>query len=111
MLKVSSPLPTDVCVDLGDGTGFVTTVLAPLVSSVLAVDLSEAMARSLAERAAYAGLANVSTKVADLKDFQLPPASADLIFSSCALHHLDQPAIPALVSPELQWRGPGGRLV
>ena len=111
LLKVSSPQPTDVCVDLGAGTGFVTTVLAPLVSSVLAVDISEAMARSLAERAADAGLANVSTKVADLKDFQLPQASADLIVSSYALHHLVNPDKQALVARAGQWLRPGGRLV
>ena len=28
-----SPQPSDVCVDLGAGTGFVTTALAPLVAS------------------------------------------------------------------------------
>ena len=74
--------------DLGVGTGFVTTALAPLVASVRAVDVSPAMAEALAERAADAGLANVSTEVTDLKDFRLPPPHADLIVSSYALHHL-----------------------
>ena len=37
LIGLSSPKPTDACVDLGAGTGFVTTALASLVSSVLAV--------------------------------------------------------------------------
>ncbi|HYZ52877.1 MAG TPA: hypothetical protein VE733_05110, partial [Streptosporangiaceae bacterium] len=43
LIEVASPQPADACVDLGAGTGFVTTALAPLVSSVLAVDISSAM--------------------------------------------------------------------
>jgi ubiquinone/menaquinone biosynthesis C-methylase UbiE len=43
ILVLSRPQPSDVCVDLGAGTGFVTTALAPLVASVRAVDISPAM--------------------------------------------------------------------
>src|SRR5215469_14287141 len=42
LIQLASPKPTDACVDLGAGTGFVTTAMAPLVSSVLAVDISSA---------------------------------------------------------------------
>jgi ubiquinone/menaquinone biosynthesis C-methylase UbiE len=108
---VSSPQPGDACVDLGAGTGFVTTALAPLVSSVLAVDISSAMTRSLAERAAQAGLANVSTRVADLKDLRLPPDSVDLIVSSYALHHLVNTDKRELVARAARWLRPGGSLV
>ena len=88
LLDVSGPRPTDACVDLGAGTGFVTTALAPQVSSVLAVDISPAMAKFLAERVERAGLRNVRTAVTDLRELRLPPVSADLIVSSYALHHL-----------------------
>ena len=50
LLDMAAPRPGDACVDLGAGTGFVTTALAPKVSSVLAVDISPAMARSLAAK-------------------------------------------------------------
>ena len=63
MLEIAAPQPADACVDLGAGTGFVTMALAPLTSSVLAVDISSAMAAALAERAAQDGLSNVSTQV------------------------------------------------
>ena len=111
LIDVASPRPADSCVDLGAGTGFVTMALAPLVSSVLAVDISPAMASALAEQAAADGLANVSTQVADLVEFQLPPTSTDLVVSSYALHHLVDPDKRALVARAAQWLRPGGRLV
>lgn len=111
LLEVASPQPADACVDLGAGTGFVTTALAPLVSSVLAVDISSAMAESLAERAAEAGLANVATEVADLKELQLRPASADLLVTNYALHHLVDADKRALVARAVTWLRPGGRFV
>jgi ubiquinone/menaquinone biosynthesis C-methylase UbiE len=111
LMRLSSPEPTDACVDLGAGTGFVTTALAPRVSSVLAVDLSAGMAASLAERAARDGLHNVSIKVSDLREFELPLASVDLVVSSYALHHLADPDKQALVARAARWLRPGGRLV
>ncbi len=111
LMRLSSPEPTDACVDLGAGTGFVTTALAPRVSSVLAVDLSAGMAASLAERAARGGLHNVSIEVSDLREFELPSASVDLVVSSYALHHLADPDKQALVARAARWLRPGGRLV
>ena len=111
LLEISAPQPADVCVDLGAGTGFVTTALAPKVASVLAVDISAAMAKTLAEKAAEAGLVNVATEVADLTGFDLPPASADLLVTNYALHHLVDAEKRALVARSLRWLRPGGRLV
>ena len=111
ILALSRPQPSDVCVDLGAGTGFVTTALAPLVASVHAIDISPAMTNAVAERSADAGLANVSTEVADLKDLLLPAAQADLIVSSYALHHLADSDKRALAARAAQGLRPGGRLV
>lgn len=111
MLEVSRPQSTDACVDLGAGTGFVTTTLAPQVLSVLAIDISPAMVRSLAEQATEAGLGNVRTQVADLTELELPASSADLIVTNYALHHLQDPDKRALVARTARWLKPGGRLV
>jgi ubiquinone/menaquinone biosynthesis C-methylase UbiE len=111
ILVLSQPRPSDVCVDLGAGTGFVTMPLARRVASVLAVDISPAMTNAVTEQAADVGLANVAAEVADLKDFRLPPAHADLIVSSYALHHLTDADKRALVARAAQWLRPGGRLV
>lgn len=111
LVAMSGPREADACVDLGAGTGFVTSAIAPLVSSVLAVDISPAMAGSLSERMARAGLRNVRTEVADLRELRLPPASADLIVSSYALHHLRDADKRALTAEAARWLRPGGRIV
>jgi ubiquinone/menaquinone biosynthesis C-methylase UbiE len=110
LLAISAPTPADACVDLGAGTGFVATALAPLVDSVLAVDISPLMAESLAARAAQDGLGNVRTQVADLRTFRLPEASVDLVVSSYALHHLRDEDKRALAAEAARWLRPGGRI-
>ena len=111
LLDAAQPSPSDVCVDLGAGTGFVALALAPRVTSVLAVDIAPAMAEDLSRRAREAGLRNLSTEVCDLNELRLPEASADLIVSSYALHHLLNPDKRALVARTARWLRPGGRLV
>jgi ubiquinone/menaquinone biosynthesis C-methylase UbiE len=111
LVAIAAPRSADACVDLGAGTGFVALALAPLVESVLAVDISPAMASSLAVSATQAGLGNVRTEVADLRTFQLPAASADLVVSSYALHHLRDQDKRALAAEAARWLRPGGRIV
>jgi ubiquinone/menaquinone biosynthesis C-methylase UbiE len=111
LLAIANPGTADACVDLGAGTGFVALALAPLVDSVLAVDISAAMAESLAVHAAQAGLENVRTEVADLRTFTMPAASADLVVSSYALHHLRDQDKRALAAEVARWLRPGGRIV
>ena len=111
LVEMAAPRPGDACVDLGAGTGFVTMALAPLTCSVLAVDISGAMTSALAERAAQDGLGNVATQVSDLRELRLGPASADLVVSSYALHHLADADKRALVVRAARWLRPGGRIV
>lgn len=111
LLSRCEPRSTDACVDLGAGTGFVTTAIAPEVDSVLAVDVSPAMAKTLAGHAARAGQPNVRTQVADLRELRLPEASVDLIVSSYALHHLRDADKRALAAETARWLRPGGRIV
>ena len=111
LLAIAEPRAADACADLGAGTGFVALALAPLAGSVLAVDVSPAMAESLAARAARAGLENVQVEVADLRTLRLPAASVDLVVSSYALHHLRDDDKRALVAEAARWLRPGGRIV
>jgi ubiquinone/menaquinone biosynthesis C-methylase UbiE len=111
LLAIAGPGPAGACVDLGAGTGFVALALAPLAGSVVAVDISPVMAGSLAGRAAQAGLSNVRTEVADLRAFQMPAASVDLVVSSYALHHLRDQDKRALAAEAARWLRPGGRIV
>ena len=91
--------------------GSVALALAPLAGSVPAVDISPVMAESLAARAAQAGLGNVATGVADLRAFQLPAASVDLVVSSYTLHHLRDEDKRTLAAEAVRWLRPGGRIV
>jgi ubiquinone/menaquinone biosynthesis C-methylase UbiE len=111
MLACARPQPSDVCVDLGAGTGFVTLALAPMVASVTAVDISPEMTKVLSARAADAGLVNVSAHEADLMGFRFPPGGADLVVTSYALHHLADADKRALAARAAQWLRPGGRLI
>jgi ubiquinone/menaquinone biosynthesis C-methylase UbiE len=111
LLAIAEPGPADACVDLGAGAGFVALALAPLAGSVLAVDISPVMAESLAAHAAQAGLRNVRIEVADLRTFQLPPGSVDLVVSSYALHHLRDEDKRTLAAEAARWLRPGGRIV
>jgi ubiquinone/menaquinone biosynthesis C-methylase UbiE len=111
LLAISAPEPGDACVDLGAGTGFVALALAPLVGSVLAVDISPVMVESLAARAVQAGSRNIRTAVADLRTFRLPSASVDLVVSSYALHHLRDDDKRTLAAEAARWLRPRGRIV
>lgn len=111
LLEIAHPTGSDVCVDLGAGTGFVTLALAPHVASVLAVDISPAMAQALTGKAAAAGQSNVATEVADLVNFRLPAGSVNLVVSNYALHHLIDADKRRVVAQAADWLRPGGRLV
>lgn len=110
MLQLAAPAPTDRCLDLGAGTGFLTLPLAELVASVQASDLSEQMLGSLRADAARAG-APVTTLVSDMAQLQLPPASFDLIVSSYAMHYLADDDKALLLRHMHGWLVPGGRIV
>jgi ubiquinone/menaquinone biosynthesis C-methylase UbiE len=97
-------------VDLGAGTGFLAVDLSSRVRGVLAVDIAPAMLEVLREAAKGRGR-RIETRVADLRHFDLPAASVDLVVSSYALHHLSDRDKVALLRRARIWLRPGGRLV
>lgn len=98
-------------VDLGAGGGFLALAVAPLCSSVVAVDISDGMLDELRDAARDKGITNVEVRVADLADFDLPAASVDVVVSNYALHHLTDADKSALLARAHEWLKPGGRLV
>ncbi|HVA61591.1 MAG TPA: methyltransferase domain-containing protein [Mycobacteriales bacterium] len=111
VLRAAHAQPSDVCVDLGAGTGFLTLALASEVASVLAVDISPAMIAGLEATVRGRGIQNVSSRVADLMAVTLPDNSVDLLVSNYALHHLIDADKRALMGRAARWLRPGGRLV
>ncbi|TVY10788.1 class I SAM-dependent methyltransferase [Paenibacillus cremeus] len=75
-------------IDLGAGTGRLTTVLAPEVRSIIALDASVAMLEVTAQRLQKAGLSGWSTIAADHRKLPLADGSADLIVSGWSICYL-----------------------
>lgn len=111
VLTVAQVRRGTVVVDLGAGTGSLSLPLAEQGADVTAVDISPAMLERVAEKAAGAGLDRVKCVVARVENFDLPPASVDLVVSSYALHHLRDADKEALVRAVTRWLRPGGQLI
>ncbi len=75
-------------VDMGAGTGRLTTTLAPEARSIIALDASEAMLQVNAERLSDIGLRNWSTQVSDHRKLPLANRSADLVVSGWSICYL-----------------------
>lgn len=98
-------------VDIGCGTGATTLELAGMAGgggSVLAVDVSRPLLERAAARAASAGLANVSFKLADAQTHAFSPSSADLVVSRFGVMFFADPV--AAFANIVRVLKPGGRV-
>lgn len=80
-----------VLVDLGAGDGYLARAVASEVSSVIAVDISEAMLSELSKKAEKQGISNIRTILGDGCDMPLPNNSADIVCANMFLHHIEEP--------------------
>jgi ubiquinone/menaquinone biosynthesis C-methylase UbiE len=103
--------PGDQVVDLGCGTGQLSLPLAERGARVLAVDVSPAMMKRLAERAEERSVTGLEYLAAPIEALSLPPGSADLVVTSYALHHLRDADKDKLVAAAFRWLRPGGTLL
>lgn len=95
--------------ELGCGTGSTAILHAPFVAHLHAVDFSERMIGIAREKAAAAGVANLSFEVADVDTFAPPAEGYDAVLALSLLHLVDDRA--ALLSRMHGWLKPGGLLV
>jgi len=88
--EAAQPNRSMAALEIGCGTGLVTTELAPLLKSVLAIDTSDGMLGVLKEKISVLGLNNITAKHLDLlaDASGLAGASFDLIYSSMVFHHI-----------------------
>jgi SAM-dependent methyltransferase len=100
---------TDVVVDLGAGSGFLTIPLAGRARRLYAVDHSRKMLERLSGKLAGDGRTVVATR-ADLRSFD-PPEPVDVVVSNYALHHLRHANKVELLRRCRAWMNPGGRIV
>lgn len=102
---------TATSVDIGAGTGAIAVPLAAQMRRVVAVDVSRSMLGALEVAAAHQGIDNIDVRLVPIEDFDLPPASVDLVVSNYALHHLLDRDKKIFVEHAAVWLRPGGRLV
>lgn len=107
----SEPGATMDCIDLGCGSGQLTLRLAPMVRSIRAIDVSQAMIDLLLQNASAAGVTNVTGEAVPIERLTVESGSVDLVVTNYALHHLRDPDKAVLVRRAHEWLRPGGRLV
>jgi len=101
--------PDMVVADVGTGTGYVATGLAPLVHKVYGVDASAEMLRVAEENMRQQGLTNVEFKVGDGLKLPFEDDSLDAVFANMYLHHIEEP--PLAIAEMVRVLKPGGVLV
>ena len=104
--------PGEVVADVGAGSGLFVRLFAQAVrpgGRVIAVDISQVFVDNVLRLAHEQGLDNVSGVVGTAADTRLPEGALDVVFTSDAYHHFEQPeATLASIRRALK---PGGRFV
>jgi len=95
-------------VEIGCGTGLVTLALCDDLADILALDTSAEAVATLRDRLRELGVGNVEVLQLDLCTTEPPVGDVDLVFSSMALHHVDDPALMVRRAADLL--RPGGAL-
>lgn len=81
-------------IDLGAGSGRLTSVLAPHAKSILALDASAAMLEVNAHQLTQAGLSNWKTSVADHRELPADDNSADVLVAGWTVCYLTSSEVP-----------------
>ena len=77
--------------DAGTGTGYLASMMAPLVGKVIGVDCAPAMLTRAGEKMAQAGYQHVSFREGMAEQLPLATGSADVAMCHMLLHHVVSP--------------------
>ena len=88
VLEALALQPTDVLLDMGCGTAEVSVAAAASCRAVHAADVSDPMLAAARERAAEAGVSNITFHRAGFLTYEHSGEPVDVIFTRQALHHL-----------------------
>ena len=86
---IENSVTRDLCVDIGCGTGFVTSFEVPIYRNVVAIDISTSMLEVTRKRLINFNSLNLVVCDADYLPFK--NEVADLVSASSVLHHLPKP--------------------
>lgn len=78
-------------VDLGCGDGYISRAVSVMVEKVFAIDISSKMLEQLNKKAAEAGIRNIETIETEAQEIPIQDSSADVVFASMFLHHIEDP--------------------
>jgi len=85
----SNSTGNELCVDVGCGTGFVTSIELPFYKTVVATDISKRMLEVVRKR--FGQFNSLSLLLCDAESLPLRREIADLVSVSSVLHHLPRP--------------------
>jgi ubiquinone/menaquinone biosynthesis C-methylase UbiE len=109
MLTVAQATPTDTVLDVATGTGFTALAFAPLVYSVVGLDVSPGMLEQAQKYAVERGITNARFQEGAAEALPFGDHSFDLVTCRIAPHHfLD---ITHFLSETARVLKPGGRFV
>ncbi len=109
MVALAQPKPTDAVLDVATGTGFTALAFAPLVQSVVGLDVSPGMLRQAKTYAAGRGIINAVFQEGAAEDLPFADASFDLVTCRIAPHHFL--SVPQFLAETARVLKPSGRLV
>lgn len=107
VLSLARPQATDICLDVGTGTGHTAAALAPYVKEVTGLDPAAGMLE--AAQATYRYLTNLSFVQATSEQTGFADNTFDIITARHTLHH--HPNISRTLAELRQVLKPGGRLI
>ena len=109
MLAAARPQPTDMVLDVATGTGFTALAFAPLVRSVIGLDVSPGMLRQAEAYAAEGGITNAVFQEGAAELLPFADSSFDLVTCRIAPHHFL--SVPKFLTETARVLKPGGRFV
>jgi ubiquinone/menaquinone biosynthesis C-methylase UbiE len=101
--------PGDRALDLASGPGYLTMLLATRCREALGIDATDRFVEQARAEAARRGIANVSFRLGDVEQLDLPDESFDVVTCKFAFHHFPRPE--RVLGEMARVARPGGRIV